>query len=325
SQHGAFGHAKQVDVQNRVEHVEAGLRQIGFGDPRKFVEFDLRGPRQFGEQVEFFKRVVFGPLTEELIALAAPAESAVSDAVGLRRQAELLGQRQTRVRGVKQGVLFIRAAGDAVFARAGRVYKFDLDVRTYSLDVAIPPDFEGIGRRRAAAFPGGAVVAAARRVRFDLIGLAEHDVDAPAVGLPPGDAAGEMFVGVGDALVILFAVFVDVGVGVRVAAVPEPFDELLAFVVGLERVEDLALLIGDDPANVFVLPASVNAIDLLLLTLLRLLLTLLVLLVRLFLLLVLSEGSEGRQGERRERERENQKQRDAARRRPYKKSVLHKV
>src|SRR5262249_51698886 len=116
------------------------------------------------------------------------------------------------------GVLCTRAAGDAVFARAGRVYKFDLDVRTYSLDVAIPPYFEGIGRRRAAAFPGGAVVAAARGVRFDLIRLAEHDIDAPAVGLPPGDAAGVMLVGVGDALVMLFAVFVDVGVGVGIAA-----------------------------------------------------------------------------------------------------------
>src|SRR5262249_56897821 len=99
------------------------------------------------------------------------------------------------------GVLCTRAAGDAVFARAGRVDEFDLDVRTYSLDVAIPPDFEGICRRRAAAFPGGAVVAAARGVRFDLIGLAEHDVDAPPVGLPPGDAAGEMLLGGGDALV----------------------------------------------------------------------------------------------------------------------------
>src|SRR5215475_14069507 len=326
SQHGVFGHAHKVDIQNRVEHVEAGLRQVGFGDPREFVESDLRWPRQFGEQVEFFERVVFGPLAEELIALAARAESAVSDAVGLRRQAELFGQRQTRVRRVKQRVLFIGAAGDAVFARAGRVDKFDLDVRTYSLDVAIPPDFEWIGRRRAAAFPGGSVIAAARRVRFDLIGLTEHDVDAPPVGLPSGNAAGVMFVGVGDALVIFFAVFVDVGVGVWVAAVPEPFDELLAFVVGLERVEDLALLIGDDPANVFVLPASVNALDFLFLRFFFLLFSLLLfLLFLLVLILVLSEGSEGRQGERRERQRENQKQRDATRRRPYEKSVLHKV
>src|SRR5262245_26286318 len=297
SQHGVFGHAHQVDVQYRVEHVEAGLRQIGFGDPREFVESDLRGPRQFGEQVEFFERVVFGALTEELIVLAAPAESAVSDAVGLRRQAELFGQRQARVRGVKQRVFFIGAAGDEVFARAGRVYKFDLDVRTYSLDVAIPPDFEGIGRRRATAFPGGAVVAAARWVRFDLIGLAEHDVDAPAVGLPSGDAAGVMLVGVGDALVILFAVFVNVCVRIGIASVPEPFDELLALVVGLERVEDLALLIGDDPANVFVLPAFVNALDFLFRRFFSLLISLLFFF--LVLLLLLGEGSEGRQGERR--------------------------
>src|SRR5215510_13000654 len=293
SQHCVVGHAHQVDVQYRVEHVEAGLRQVGFGDPREFVESDLRRPRQFGEQVEFFERVVFGPLTEDLIApLAAPAESAVSDAVGLRRQAELLGQRQARVRCVKQRVLFIGAAGDAVFARTGRVDEFDLDVRTYSLDVAIPPDFKGISRRRATAFPGWPVIAAARRVRFNLIGLAEHDIDAPAVGLPSGDAAGVMLVGVGDALVILFAVFVDVSVGVWIAAVPEPFDELLALVVSLERVEDLALFIGDDPADVFVYPAYVNALDLLLLALLPLLF--LPVLVLLVLLLVLGEGSEGR-------------------------------
>src|SRR5262249_47628740 len=251
------------------------------------------------------------------------AYSAVSDAVGFRRQAELFGQRQTRVRGVKQRVFFIGAARDVVFARTGRVDEFNLDVRTDSLDEAIPPYFEGIGRRRAAAFPGGAVVAAARGVRFDLIRLAEHDIDAPAVGLPPGDAAGVMLVGVGDALVMLFAVFVDVGVGVGIAAVPESFDELLALLVGLERVEDLALLIGDDPADVFVYPAFVKALGLLLLALLRLLF--LPLLTLLVLLLVLREGPEGWQGERRERQHENQKQRDAARRRPFEKSVLHKV
>src|SRR5262249_15436592 len=162
--------------------------------------------------------------------------------------------------------------------------------------------------RRAAAFPGGPVIAAARRMRFDLIGLAEHDIDAPAIGLPSRDAAGEMFVGVGDALVIFFAVFVDVGVGIRIAVEPEPFDELLALVVGLEIVEDLALLIRDDPADVFIYPALVYALDLLFLALLCLL-SLLLVLTLFVLLIVLREGSEGSHGERRKRQREKQKQR----------------
>jgi hypothetical protein len=61
-------------------------------------------------------------------------------------------------------------------------------------------------------------------VRFNLIGLAEPDVDAPAIGLPSGGAAGVMLVGVSDTRVMLFAVFIGVGVRVGVAAVPEAFD-----------------------------------------------------------------------------------------------------
>ena len=63
-----------------------------------------------------------------------------------------------------------------------------------------------------------------------------------------------MLVGVRDAAVVLFLVFVLDGVGRGIAAQPELFDELLALLVGVQLLEGFALFIGDDVGDVFVQP-----------------------------------------------------------------------
>ena len=102
-----------------------------------------------------------------------------------------------------------------------------------ALDVAIAPLLEGIGGGGAAAFFVGTLVGAAGGVRLDFVRRAEGDVDPAAIRLPAGDTGGVPLVGIGDAAVVLFLVLVFLGVGGRIAAQPELFDELLAFFVGL--------------------------------------------------------------------------------------------
>jgi hypothetical protein len=67
-----------------------------------------------------------------------------------------------------------------------------------------------------------------------------------------------MFVGVGDAAVVLFFEFVLRRAGGGVAAEPELFDEVLALSVGGEPVERAALFVGDDVGDVFVEPFPVG-------------------------------------------------------------------
>jgi len=55
---------------------------------------------------------------------------------------------------------------------------------------------------------------------------------------------------------VLLAELVFFGVGRRIAAQPELFDELLAFFVGGESLEGVALLITDDPDDFFVSSTS---------------------------------------------------------------------
>ena len=81
---------------------------------------------------------------------------------------------------------------------------------------------------------------------LDFVRRTVRDVDAAAVGLPSGNARGELLVGVGDTAVVLFLVFVLDGVRRGIAPQPELLDELLALFVGLQPLESLALFIGDD-------------------------------------------------------------------------------
>src|SRR5207237_5891337 len=103
--------------------------------------------------------------------------AAVGNAVGLVREAQLLHQGEAGARDVEHGVLLVGRAGDAVLAGAGRIDELDLDAGADAGQVAVEPDFEGVGRRVAAALVGGALVRAARGVRLLLVRRDVHDVD----------------------------------------------------------------------------------------------------------------------------------------------------
>src|SRR5579864_1296506 len=98
-------------------------------------------------------------------------------------------------------------------------------------------------------------------MRFHFIGLAVHDVDAAAVGLPAGDACGEVLVGVRDALVVLFFVFVLFGVRRGIATLPEGLDEVVALLVVGELFESSALFVGNDVDHVLIEPLFVGPLD----------------------------------------------------------------
>src|SRR6266436_1740259 len=95
-------------------------------------------------------------------------------------------------------------------------------------------------------------------MRLNFVRRAVHDVDSSAIGFPARDAGGKMFIGVGHAPVVLFLVFVFDCVRRRIAALPESFNELVAFFIVGEQLERLLLFIRDDPAYVFVEPLLVG-------------------------------------------------------------------
>ena len=240
-EHSALGDAKQIDVQTGRENIEAGFRQLGLvGQGGEVIELDLGRSLEGGQPRQPLERLILGPHPEELtapvheVALPVRTKHSKGHPVGLVGQPKLLGEGQPRIRGVEQGVLLIWATCNPVLSRPTRVDKLDLDVRADSFKVPVPPDLERIGRRRPSSFPDWAIVAATGGVRFDLIWLAKHDVDPAPIGLPSRDTAGVLLVGIGDPLVILLAVLVDIRVGIRIAAQPELLDELLALVVGLQ-------------------------------------------------------------------------------------------
>src|ERR1035438_5808688 len=84
------------------------------------------------------------------------------------------------------------------------------------------------------------------------------DVDAAAVGLPARDAAGEMFIGIRDAPVVLLFEFVLYRAGSRIAAQPELLDEALAFGIGLETFECGSFVVSDDVGDILVDPLGVR-------------------------------------------------------------------
>ena len=67
-----------------------------------------------------------------------------------------------------------------------------------------------------------------------------------------------MLVGIGDALVILLAIFVFVSIRIGIAPAPEFLDEAFALVVGSEFLESLPLFVGDDVGDVLVQPVLVG-------------------------------------------------------------------
>src|SRR5208283_5634657 len=117
-----------------------------------------------------------------------------------------------------------------VAALAG-IDEFKINFLADSFDVPIAPILEGKGRSFAAAFFHRALVTAARRMVIDLVRRAVHDVNAATVRSPPRNAGGEVFVGVSNAPVMLFFVFILRSVGRGIAAQPELLDERVALFV----------------------------------------------------------------------------------------------
>src|SRR5438105_4230739 len=88
----------------------------------------------------------------------------------------------------------------------------------------------------------------------NLVGRSEGYVHAAAVRLPTGYAGREVFIGISDAAVMLFLVFVLHGVGSGIAPLPECFNKLIALFVVRQLLERRFLFIGDDVDDVLVKP-----------------------------------------------------------------------
>ena len=80
-----------------------------------------------------------------------------------------------------------------------------------------------------------------------------------------------MLIGISNALVVLFFIFVFFGVRGRIAALPEGFDKVVALFIVRELPEGGALFVGDDVNDVFVEPLLVRLAQFLLESLLILL------------------------------------------------------
>ena len=101
-------------------------------------------------------------------------------------------------------------------------------------------------------------------MRVDIVRLAERDIHVAAIRLPARLAGGKMLVRVSDAPVMLFAEFVLGRIRIRIAALPERFDERVALLVVAQALEGLQFLIRDDPVDILVHPLLVRPVQLLL-------------------------------------------------------------
>src|ERR1700674_4028347 len=130
-----------------------------------------------------------------------------------------------------QGILLARVHGNVIFAGAGRIHKFDLNVFPNPAQGAIPPYLPGVGGSRTASLLEWMVVGAASRMRLDFIRWTPDDVHAAAVGFPARNARKEALVSVGKAAVVLFLEYVGGRFRFGITSVPEDFNELLALFV----------------------------------------------------------------------------------------------
>ena len=63
-----------------------------------------------------------------------------------------------------------------------------------------------------------------------------------------------MFVGIGDAFVIFFTVFIFFRIRIRIAAAPKIFDEIFALLIGLKSQKGALFLLGDNVIDVGIQP-----------------------------------------------------------------------
>jgi hypothetical protein len=86
-----------------------------------------------------------------------------------------------------------------------------------------------------------------------------NDIDAAPIGLPSRNPGAKVFIGVGDAPVVLFLEFVLEGIGSGITSLPESFNELVAFFVVGELLEGGTLFGSNDVGDVLIQPSSVDA------------------------------------------------------------------
>src|SRR5208282_5900930 len=183
---------------------------------------------------------------------------AAGESISLVRHAHLLVQRQAGIRSVLQGVLFRAVHRHVIVAAHAAIDELDDHFLPNPLQVAISPLLERESGRLAATFFHGALVAAARGVRLDLIRRPKHDVSPSTVGLPPGDAGREVLVGIRYAPIVLFFELVFFCVRRGIAALPEGFNELVALFVVRELHEGGSFFVGDNPTHVLIQPLPIS-------------------------------------------------------------------
>jgi hypothetical protein len=133
-----------------------------------------------------------------------------------------------------------------IFAGTAGVDEFELNVFADVFEIAVAPQFPGIGRGRSSALLGRPIIAAAGRMGLDFIGRAPEDVSVAAIGFPARDTRGETVVGVGDAAIVFFPVGVFGRIWIGITPAPEFLDVLLALFVGGEAQEGVAFFLGDN-------------------------------------------------------------------------------
>src|SRR5437870_12749982 len=99
-------------------------------------------------------------------------------------------------------------------------------------------------------------------MQLDLIRRTILDVDTAAISPPTLNAGRKMLVSIGDAPVVFVLKFVVLAIRIRVAPLPEGFDKLVSLFIIRELGEGLTLVIGNDPAHIFIQPLLVFAFQL---------------------------------------------------------------
>ena len=250
-QHGIFGDPQKVGSGVEGEQVVGNL---GVDHGLQVGELDLGGALQgriLGEALE-------------LIVPPAPAAGGgaqchpgrIGEAVRLAGHSHALHGGQPGVGDIQQGVLLGGIHGHAVFAGHGGVDEFDqhLIAQVRSLQVAVAPDFEGVGAGDSPAFVNGTGVAPAARMGLDFVGRTEGNVDPPPIRQPPRGPGREPLVGIGDAPVMLIPGLVHDRIGIGIPPQPELFDELVPFIVGGQLPEGSLFFLRNDVTGVFTNP-----------------------------------------------------------------------
>src|SRR5712664_3399874 len=173
----------------------------------------------------------------------------VGEAARFGRRTHDFGQTRACTGNMRERVFLARISRDVIFAGTGGINEFDFDVLADPFEMAIAPQLPGIRGRGAAALLGSAVVSAAGGVRLNLIGRTPNDVNVAAIRFPARDPGGEVFVGVGEAAVVLLPHWINGRFGVWIAVAPEDLLVLFALFFRAEFEKSTALFVGNDVGN----------------------------------------------------------------------------